>query len=254
MLVKNALDELRQRHPQVDIQISYTVLPYNISREQMLKTLSSNESGIDLISVDQIWLGEFAERGLLADLSDRAEKWGRLSDWYEANLDGNLYGGKIYGIWVWTDVRSIWYWKDLLQEAGVHPESLKTWNSYITSAKKLSEVLRPQGIEGTELICGNNSANVWYPFLGMMGGEIVKFKEGHPTKGNYFFPDYNSSEGIKALQFLKDQADVGIKPKTTDFGKDFVNRKVALMLAGSWLPADFPRTGNDTSQKEKENC
>ena len=52
MLVKNALDELRQRHPQVDIQISYTVLPYNISREQMLKTLSSNESGIDLVSLD----------------------------------------------------------------------------------------------------------------------------------------------------------------------------------------------------------
>jgi hypothetical protein len=39
-------------------------------------------------------------------------------------------------------------------------ESLKTWNSYIMSAKKLDEVLRLQGIEGTELICGNNSANV----------------------------------------------------------------------------------------------
>jgi multiple sugar transport system substrate-binding protein len=218
----------------------------------MLKALSSNESNIDLISIDQIWLGEFAQRGLLADLSDRAEKWRRLSDWYEANLDGNLYDGKIYGIWAWTDVRSIWYWKDLLQEAGVQPESLKTWNSYIMSAKKLGEVLRPQGIEGTELICGNNSANVWYPFLWMVGGEIVKFKEGHPTKGNYFFPDYNGTEGIKALQFLKDQADVGIKPKTTDFGKDFVNRKVALMLAGSWLPADFPRTGNDTSQKKRK--
>jgi multiple sugar transport system substrate-binding protein len=99
MLVKGALDELRQRHPEVDIQINYTVLPYNITREQMLKALSSpDESGIDLVSVDQIWLGEFAQRGLLADLSNRTENWGRLSDWYEANLDGNLYDDKIYGI------------------------------------------------------------------------------------------------------------------------------------------------------------
>jgi hypothetical protein len=39
MLVKDALDELRQRHPQVDIQINYTVLPYNISREQDVKSI-----------------------------------------------------------------------------------------------------------------------------------------------------------------------------------------------------------------------
>jgi ABC-type glycerol-3-phosphate transport system substrate-binding protein len=56
MLVKDALDELRQRKiSQVDIQINYIALPYNVSREQMLKALSSNESNIDLISVDQIW-------------------------------------------------------------------------------------------------------------------------------------------------------------------------------------------------------
>lgn len=33
----------------------------------------SNQSGpsIDLISVDQIWLGEFADRGLVTNLTDR---------------------------------------------------------------------------------------------------------------------------------------------------------------------------------------
>jgi multiple sugar transport system substrate-binding protein len=123
-------------------------------------------------------------------------------------LDGNLYG-KIYGIWAWTDVRSIWYWKDLLQEAGVHPV---TWNSYIISAKKLGEVLRPQGTEGMELVCGNNSANLWYPFLWMMGGEIVKFKEGHPTKGNYFFPEYNGTEGTSQKEKEKLEERVGIMP------------------------------------------
>ena len=36
----------------------------------------------------------------------------------------------------------------LLNEAGVDPNSLKTWDGYMQAAKKLNTVLRPQGIEG----------------------------------------------------------------------------------------------------------
>ena len=102
----------------------------------------SNGSPIDLISLDQIWLGEFANKSYIVDLTDRAMSWGGLSDWYQANLDGNLYNDKIYGIWAWTDIRSIWYWKDLLNQTGIDPNSLKTWDGYIESAKKLDECIR----------------------------------------------------------------------------------------------------------------
>jgi multiple sugar transport system substrate-binding protein len=39
----------------------------------------------------------------------------------------------------------------------------------------------------------------------MLGGDIIKTKDGHPTKGNYWFPAYNSSAGVKALEFIKEQ-------------------------------------------------
>lgn len=78
---------------------------------------------VDLITIDQIWLGEFAGKGLLTDLSNYTETWGRQSDWYQANWDGGTYQDKIYGIWAWTDVRGIWYWKDMLNESGVDPQS-----------------------------------------------------------------------------------------------------------------------------------
>ena len=29
-----------------------------------------------------------------------------------------IWENKTYGIWSWTDVRSMWYWKDLIKEAG----------------------------------------------------------------------------------------------------------------------------------------
>jgi multiple sugar transport system substrate-binding protein len=238
-LIPMALQNLTAKYPELDIQINYTILPYNGAREQMLKAMS-NQSNIDLISVDQIWLGEFAEKGYLTDLSNYSKTWGRLSNWYGSNLDGAVYNDKIFGIWAWTDVRSIWYWKDLLNKAGVDPNSLRTWDGYIASAKKLYEVLRPEGIQGVELVGGPGSQNEWYPYLWMLGGSIVESKPNHPTKGVYWFPSYNSSQGVKALEFFKRLVDGGVKPITINFEKEFASRKYAVMLGGSWLPGSFP--------------
>ena len=187
-----------------------------------------NKSTIDLISVDQIWLGEFADRGYLTDLGNYSQAWGRLDDWYESNLDGTIYNDKIYGIWAWTDVRSIWYWKDLLNQSGVDPNSLRTWDGYISSAKNLNVALKEQGIQGVELIGGPGSQNEWYPFLWMLGGLIVESRPNHPTNDFYWFPSYNSTQGVRALEFFKRLVDAGVKPITIDFEKEFANKKYGL--------------------------
>src|SRR5262245_6377814 len=203
-LIEPALDKLKTRHPELNIQINYTAYPYDLAKKQMINEIS-NQTHVDLISLDQIWLGEFAENGLIADLTDRVTNWGRISDFYESNTDGNIYNNKIYGIWAWTDVRGIWYWKDMLNQAGIDPTSLKTWDGYIASAKKLNSVLRPQGIEGIHLTGASHSPDLWYPYLWMLGGYIIEPKGGHPTKGVYWFPTYNSSEGLQAMEFIKSQ-------------------------------------------------
>jgi multiple sugar transport system substrate-binding protein len=238
-LIPMAVQNLTAKHPELDIQVNYTVMPYDDAREQMLKVLG-NHSDLDLISVDQIWLGEFADKGYLTNLSNYSKAWGRLDDWYESNLDGSIYNDKIYGIWAWTDVRSIWYWKDLLKEAGVDPDSLKMWDGYITSAKRLNGALKDHVTQGVELIGGPNSQNEWYPYLWMLGGSIVENRPNHPTKEFYWFPSYNSTQGVKALEFFKRLVNAGVKPITIDFEKEFANKKYAVMLGGSWLPTSFP--------------
>jgi multiple sugar transport system substrate-binding protein len=118
---------------------------------------------------------------------------------------------------------------------------LKTWDGYIAAAKKLNTVLRPQGIEGVHLTGASHSPDVWYPYLWMLGGDIIKQKSGHPTKGTYWFPAYNSSAGVKAMEFIKAQIDAGIKPQKKHIGimeadYEFANRKFAVMIEGSWIP------------------
>jgi multiple sugar transport system substrate-binding protein len=238
ILISMALQDLRAKHPDLDIQINYTTLEYNDARMYMLNTLA-NRTSIDLISVDQIWLGEFADKGFITDLTNLTENWGRSYDWYETNWDGGVYNDKIYGIWAWTDVRSIWYWKDLLNNSGVDPNSLKTWDGYIESAIKINDALKGKGIQAVELVGGPGSPNEWFPFLWMLGGDILENRQGHPTKDRYWFPIYNNTEGVKALEFFKQLVDVGVKPITIDFEEEFVDRKYAVMLGGSWLPGSF---------------
>ena len=229
-LIGPALDRLREGHPDITINIDYRTFPYNETREKLLSTLSDHIP-IDLITLDQIWLGEFAEDRLIADLTNYTQIWDRQKDWYEVNWDGGAVDKNIYGIWAWTDVRGIWYWKDLLDEASVDPNSLKTWDGYIAAAKQLNSVLRPKGIEGIHLTGAGHSPDLWYPYLWMLGGNILQEREGHPTKGTYWFPAFNNSEGVRAMKFIKDQVDAGIKPQKNHFwGEEFLDRKFAVMI------------------------
>ena len=243
-LLQPALDELNRRHPDMNIQIEYQDFPYNVTRIELMNRLSNsanNNNSVDIVSVDQIWLGEFAELGLLRNLTDEFEKWGRMSDLYEANLDGCVYNNSIYGLWLWTDVRGMWYWKDMLQEAGVDPESLKTWDGYVSAAVQLDESFGDRITEGVHLRNAPHEPDMWYPYLWMLGGDILELREGHPTKGIYWFPSYNSSEGIRALDFLKRQVDAGVEPQSRQLEKAFVNRNFSVMLADSAMPGEFQR-------------
>jgi multiple sugar transport system substrate-binding protein len=182
VLIDHALDVVRNETGAV-INVKYVEYPYNSTRSETIR-LISNQTPIDIIAVDQIWLGEFSRKGLLTDLTNYTEqRWNRdgEADWYFENWEGGKSQGRIYGIWAWTDIRGIWYWKDMLDEAGVDPNLLKTWDGYIAAAKKLNPVLRPKGIEGIHLTGAGHSPDLWYPYLWMLGGDILERREGHPT-------------------------------------------------------------------------
>jgi multiple sugar transport system substrate-binding protein len=253
-LLRPALDELNRRHPNMNIQIEYQDFPYNVTRNQLMNKLSSgnnnNNNSVDIISVDQIWLGEFAELGLLRNLTSEFEEWGRTSDLYEANIDGSVYNNTIYGLWLWTDVRGMWYWKDMLQEAGVDPESLKTWDGYISAAVQLDEFFGDRIIEGVHLRNAPHEPDMWYPYLWMLGGEILELREGHPTKGVYWFPSYNSSEGVRAMEFIKRQLDAGVEPQERQLERAFANKNFSVMLADSAMPGYFPKESLVTLKQE----
>jgi multiple sugar transport system substrate-binding protein len=249
-LLQPALDELNRRHPDMNIQIEYTE-PYSGDKRNVILNSLLNGDPVDIISVDQIWLGEFAGKGLLNNLTADFEQWGRIGDLYEGNLDGCVYNNTLYALWLWTDVRGMWYWKDMLQEAGVDPESLKTWDGYISAAARLNDFFGDRITQGVHLVGAPHDPDMWYPYLWMLGGEILELREGHPTEGAYWFPSYNSSEGVRAMEFLKQQVDAGIEPqKEHHWGDEFANKTFPVMLEGSWILSAFPREFSPTLDQQ----
>jgi len=68
ILIDNALDVLRNETNAV-IDVKYLEFPYNSTRDEIIRILS-NRTPVDIIMVDQIWLGEFAQKGFLTDLTN----------------------------------------------------------------------------------------------------------------------------------------------------------------------------------------
>ena len=75
-LLNDAVNKIRSNHPDLSINLRYFELhdlPPGATEDQMLKAIS-NDTHIDIISLDEIWLGEFAEKRLLTDLTNYTEK------------------------------------------------------------------------------------------------------------------------------------------------------------------------------------
>jgi ABC-type glycerol-3-phosphate transport system substrate-binding protein len=78
----------------------------------------------------------------------------------------------------------MWYWKDLLNRAGVDANSLKTWDGYTSAAKKLNSVLRPQGIEGVHLVGASHSPDIVLPLFMDAWRRYSQAKEWTSHKGH----------------------------------------------------------------------
>lgn len=89
-------------------------------REEALRNAERRSSLYDLIAVDLPWIGEFAERGVLAPL-DTVLDVDRLdpADFYTAGWRAAHWGGRPYGVPAQTTPELLLYRTDLFDEAGL---------------------------------------------------------------------------------------------------------------------------------------
>lgn len=165
-----AVDRFMDENPGIKVEV--TTVPYPEYQQRLLTAVQGGNAP-DISTLDQIWMGAFAQAGAIADLTDRAAESGVERDsFFTGAWDSAMFNDGLYGVPFNVDVWQFsFYNKDLLDEAGVAPEQLETFDGLLAAAEKLTT----DGQFGVGLFGhrGEDTVAVVNSFIFSNGGKVL---------------------------------------------------------------------------------
>ncbi len=116
----------------------YTITPEFLptdasqQREQLVRRLGAEDSSIDIVGMDVIWTGEFANAGWVEEWTG-PEKKEATESVFPNVIETASFEGKLYAAPFNTNTQLLWYRKDLVKEPP------KTWDQMIEEAEGLEK-------------------------------------------------------------------------------------------------------------------
>jgi multiple sugar transport system substrate-binding protein len=127
-------------------RIATSLLPRSASdqREQLLRRLAAKDSSIDLMSLDVVFVPEFAEAGFLAAIP-RASARGLTAGDVGPAVRSATWNGRLAAVPMWANTQLLWYRKSAARKAGLDPaHSTVTWGQIIRAARKTKTTVAAQ--------------------------------------------------------------------------------------------------------------
>ena len=188
------LRQFEENHP--GILVRDEILPSSSDQQHQFYVISleGRSADFDLMSLDVIWVQEFARAGWARDLSDLLPAAEREA-FFPGPIDAALFDGRVYAIPWFLDAGLLYYRTDLLEKHRLAPP--KTWRDLAAAAQTVLRGERDpqlrgfvwQGKQYEGLIC-NVLEVIW-----SAGGEVLD-ENGRVALA--------SAKGAEALTFLRD--------------------------------------------------
>jgi multiple sugar transport system substrate-binding protein len=127
-------------------RIETRVLPRSASdqREQLLRRLAAKDKSIDLMSLDPVFVPEFAEAEFLAPIPEgqaRSLSEGAL----EPAVRGATWNGRLVAVPMWANTQLLWYRKSVARKVGLDLETAPvTWARLIAAARSTRKTVAVQ--------------------------------------------------------------------------------------------------------------
>lgn len=119
-----------QSEGRYEIEVEFLPTDASQQREQLVRRLGAEDDSIDLIGMDVIWTGEFANAGWVAPVPEEIER--RVTrDVFQSVLDTARFEDRLYGIPIWSNTQLLWYRKDRVEEPP------RTWDAMLDRAEEL---------------------------------------------------------------------------------------------------------------------
>ncbi|HEX2087287.1 MAG TPA: extracellular solute-binding protein [Solirubrobacteraceae bacterium] len=112
--------------------IEFELLPNqaDAQREQLVRRLGAEDESVDLIGMDVIWTGEFANAGWLEPVPADVER-SASENVFQSVLDTAKFQGRMMNVPIWSNTQLLWYRKD---KVGGEPPA--TWDQMIELAER----------------------------------------------------------------------------------------------------------------------
>ncbi len=201
-----------------------TVVPEFVAYDALHDKIVTDQVGgsgqYDIVLMDAIWPAEFAQAGIVTDISSKIPAEFK-SGVFESAWTAASYQGKDYGVpWI-NDSKFFFFNKKMLADAGIAAPP-KTWDEVVTAAK----AIKAKGLAQYPMVGSWKQAEAvicdWTQLAAVFGATDFVDAEGKAL--------FNTDGGLKALQFMKQLLDDGLmNPASLGFTEDDVN---ATMSAG----------------------
>lgn len=133
--------------------------------------------GADVVTFDGFWTAGMASAGLVAPLDDRLRAWPRWSDYLASQQAMGAFGGHTYAVPFYTDVRGLYYRRDLFARAGLpDPWRPRSWEDILEAGealKQLEGVTPIQWNAGTSFGEATTMQGLYLPLLSA-GGRLYQ--------------------------------------------------------------------------------
>jgi multiple sugar transport system substrate-binding protein len=242
--LQNLVTEFNTEHP--EIHVTFQRLSWG---DYMQKLLSAAQAGTppDMSGGDAGIAFNMAAQDQALDISDLYEKWeaeglfADMPEWAYKKWDWN---GMHPGITWQFDSRTIYYRKDMLEEAGLEvPTTWEEWRSALEKLHKPDAGVAGLAIPGKQ---ATYDTDQFYTSLALQAGGGIADAEGNLT--------IDSPANLEALRFEKDLADNFTARGTpswtfTEVMRAFEQGNAAMAFGGGWFIQDIRTNAPDLFEK-----
>ncbi|MBE2317620.1 sugar ABC transporter substrate-binding protein [Solirubrobacter sp. CPCC 204708] len=207
--------------------------------------------GPDITQAGTTQVPFFAALGGFMDLSDRVEEIGGKAAYAEGIWNTTQVQGQ-EGTWAvpwFTEARSIYYRKDVLEKAGVDPatafQDLDSFKATLQAIKDKVPDIEPFGAPGKKAY---DLVHQVMPFVWDNGGAELSADAKQST--------INSPESQAGVEFMGDLITSGLFDKSqlerdgTQVENQFKGGRLAVWIGGPWVLGSIDRAEDDTWSEE----
>ena len=120
----------QQSNGAYDINFEFLPSQADQQREQLVRRLGAEDPSLDLLGLDVVWTGEFANAGWLEPVPPDTEQK-VTANVFQSVLETASFEDELVTVPIWSNTQLLWYRKDRV------PNAPKTWDEMIDMGEKI---------------------------------------------------------------------------------------------------------------------